>query len=77
MMNNKYIIKVNDKEYHSYKEMCAALDIDFKEFLKIKHENPDITEMDLLSHFYDGILLRMTDSSYFVNMQNKRTYNEE
>lgn len=63
---------VNDKEYHSYKEMCVDLDIDLKEFLKLKHKNPDMSEMDLLSFFYDGVLIRMTDSSFLVNRKNKR-----
>lgn len=66
MSKNKYIIKVNDKEYHSYKEMCVDLDIDYKDFIKMKHENHGISEVDLLSHFFDEVLIRMTDSSYFV-----------
>ena len=65
-MKNKYIIKVNNIEYHSYQEMCVDLDIDFKEFMKLKHESPDISELDLLSHFFEEVLIRMTDSSYLV-----------
>ena len=67
----KYIIKVNDKEYHSYKEMCVDLDIDFEEFMKIKHANPGMSQLDLLSSFYEKALIRMTDSSFFVNKRNK------
>lgn len=65
-MKNKYNIKVNNIEYHSYQEMCIDLDIDFKEFMKLKHESSDISELDLLSHFFEEVLIRMTDSSYFV-----------
>ena len=72
MSKNKYIIKVNDKEYHSYKEMCADLDLDFKEFMRIKHEAPGISQFDLLSCFYDRVLIRMTDSSFRVRMENKK-----
>lgn len=69
---DKYIIKVNDIEYHSYLDLCIALNIDWKEFMKVKHENPDISQYDLLSHFYKKILIRMTDSSFFVQKQNGR-----
>lgn len=73
MEKNRYIIKVNDKGYHSYSEMCADLDIDFKEFMKIKHENPDISQLDLLRNFYDRVLIRMTDSSFRVSIGNKKS----
>ncbi len=72
MGKGRYIIKVNDKEYHSYKEMCADLDLDFKEFMRIKHEAPGISQFDLLSCFYDRVLIRMTDSSFRVRMENKK-----
>ena len=72
MGKGRYIIKVNDKEYHSYKEMCDDLDIDFKEFMRIKHEAPGISQFDLLSCFYDRVLIRMTDSSFRVRMENKK-----
>ena len=72
MREGRYIIKVNDVEYHSYKEMCAGLDIEFKDFMRIKHENPDISQSELLSHFFDRIMLRMTDSCFFVNMKYKK-----
>ena len=68
----KYIIKVNDKEYHSYKELCSDLDIDFKEFMKIKHNNPEISQFDLINHFYEKVLIRMTDSSFFVDKKYKK-----
>lgn len=63
----KYIIKVNDKEYYSYKELCTDLDIDHGAFMKLKHDNPDLSQGDLLNYFYENVLVRMTDSSFFVN----------
>lgn len=72
MGKGRYIIKINDKEYHSYKEMCADLDIDFKAFMRIKHERPGISQFDLLSCFYDRVLIRMTDGSFRVRMENKK-----
>ncbi len=77
MRDSRYIIKVNDVEYHSYKEMCSGLDIEFKEFMRLKHETPGILQGDLLSHFFDGILMRMTDSSFFINMKNKKNTYEK
>ncbi len=68
----KYIIKVNDKEYHSYKELCADLDINYKTFMKTKHDDPGISQWNLLKHFYEHIIIRMTDSSYFVNEKFKK-----
>ncbi len=55
----KYIIKVNDKEYHSYKELCTDLDIDHGTFMKLKHDNPEFSQRDLLNHFYENVLVRM------------------
>ena len=73
MEKGRYIIKVNDKAYHSYKEMCADLDIDFKEFMRIKHESPGISQLDLLCHFYDRVIIRTTDSSLRVCIGNKKS----
>ncbi len=73
MEKGRYIIKVNDKAYHSYKEMCADLDIDFKEFMRIKHETPGISQLDLLSNFYDRVIIRWTDSSFHVCIGNKKS----
>ena len=71
-MKDKYIIKVNGIEYHSYKELCTVLDIDFKEFMKVKHKNPDISQLELLNRFYDKVLLRMDDSSFYINPKNRK-----
>ena len=69
----KYIIKVNDTEYHSYKELCTDLDIDYRVFMKVKHDNPEISQWELLNHFYENVLVRMTDSSFFVNERFKKS----
>ena len=66
-MMKKYIIKVNGVEYHSYKEMCTDLDMDFKIFMKLKFGNPEMSSMDLLRHFYESVLIKMSDGSYIVN----------
>ncbi len=63
---NKFIIKVNDIEYHSYSDFCKAFNINYKEFMNYKHENPNISQLDLLGHFFDKVLVRMDDSSFFV-----------
>ena len=68
----KYIIKVNDVEYHSYKELCTDLDIDFGEFMRFKHDNPEVSQGDLLSHFYEEVWVRMTDSSLWVNKKHMK-----
>lgn len=69
----KYIIKVNDIEYHSYKELCTDLDIDYGVFMRVKHDNPEIDQYDLLNHFYEHVLVRMTDSSFLVNERSKKS----
>lgn len=71
-MKDKYIMKLNGIDYHSYKELCIDLDIDFKEFMKVKHNNPDISQLELLNRFYDKVLLRMDDSSFYVNPKNRK-----
>ena len=68
----KYIIKVNSKEYHSYKELCDDLDIDYGEFMRVKLANPKLSQMDLLSHFFERVLIKMTDSSYLVSKDSKK-----
>ena len=68
----KYIIKVNDIEYHSYKELCTDLDIDYAVFMKVKHDNPEISQLDLLNHFYEHVLVKMIDSSFLVNERFKK-----
>ncbi len=68
----KYIIKVNDIEYHSYKELCTDLDIDYAVFMKVKHDNPEISQLDLLKHFYEHVLVKMIDSSFLVNERFKK-----
>ena len=68
----KYIIKVNNKEYHSYKDLCTDLDIDHGVFMSVKHDNPEISQWDLLNYFYEHVLIRMTDSSFFVNERFKK-----
>ncbi len=63
----KYIIKVNDIEYHSYQDLCNSMNIDWKEFIKIKHDNPDISQLDLLKIFFGNVTVKMTDSSFYVS----------
>lgn len=62
---DKYIIKVNDIEYHSYSDFCKAFNIDYKEFMKYKHESS--SQLDLMEHFFSKVIVRMTDSSYRVS----------
>ena len=52
------------QNYHSYKELCTDLDIDHGTFMKLKHDNPEFSQRDLLNHFYENVLVRMTDSSF-------------
>ena len=54
--------------------MCVDLNIDFKEFMRIKHETPDISQFDLLSNFFDSVMVRMTDSSFRVSMEKRKAY---
>ena len=65
-MNKKYIIKVNGIEYHSYQELCNDLEIDFKEFMKVKHDKPNISQYELLTHFKNNVIIKMQDSSFMV-----------
>lgn len=65
-MNKKYIIKVNGIEYHSYQELCNDLEIDFKEFMKVKYDKPDISQYELLTHFKNNVIIKMQDSSFMV-----------
>ena len=71
----KYIIKVNGVEYHSYKEMCANMGIDYKVFMKIKCENPELSEMNLLACFYEKVFICMSDGSYAVNNKLEKILN--
>lgn len=61
----KYIIKVNGIEYHSYTDFCKDFNIDYKEFMKYKHENP--SQLDLMEHFFSRVMIKMTDSSIWVS----------
>lgn len=69
---SKYIIKVNETEYHSYQDLCNDIEIDFKEFMKVKHENPQMSQFELLNYFFDEVIIKMQDSSFRVgNLQTK------
>ena len=71
-MEIKNIICVNGKAYHSYKNLCTDLDIDYKRFMKLKCENHDFSEMELLSCFYDDVFMKMSDDSYLINPNKKK-----
>ena len=68
----KYLIKVNNKMYHSYKELCDDLDIDYKEFMKLKLNNPDIWEMELLAHFFSEVYMSVDDGHYSVDINSRK-----
>ena len=42
------------------------LEIDFKEFTKVKHENPQMSQFELLNYFFDEVIIKMQDSSFRV-----------
>ena len=66
------IIKVNDKEYSTYKELCSDLEINYGTLMKIRAKNPSISQYDLLRHFYKHVLFRLTDQSYLVSKDSKK-----
>ena len=68
----KQMLESFDNEYHSYKELCDDLDIDYGEFMRVKLANPKLSQMDLLSHFFERVLIKMTDSSYLVSKDSKK-----
>lgn len=60
------MIVIDSVNYESYLEICKAYEIDFKEFLNYKRQNPEISEWDLLAHFLGNVGVCMEDGSYFI-----------
>ncbi len=40
--------------------------------MRVKLANPKLSQMDLLSHFFERVLIKMTDSSYLVSKDSKK-----
>ncbi len=65
------IIKVNGKDYQTYKVLCFDLDIDYGAFMEMRRNIPRISQYDLLRHFYEHVVFNLTDNSYRVNKESK------
>ena len=61
------MITINLVKYNNYYEMCKAYNINYKEFIRYKKNNSDISELELLNHFFPNIKLNMSNNTYSIS----------
>lgn len=60
------MLVINSVEYDSYFDMCKDYNIDYRNFIKYKKANTDISELDLLGKFIPNLTVRMDNGHYFI-----------
>ena len=61
------MLVINSIVYDNYLDMCRAYNIDYKRFIEYKRNNPDISELDLLSKFISNIAVHMNNGHYIIS----------
>lgn len=58
---------IDSVKYDSYFDFCKKYHIKYSDFLNYKRCNPDLSELELLSHFISNIAMEIDTGNYIID----------